>query len=132
MRTLTTKDIAWLAGLIEGEGSFGLHRRTYPQIQLAMADEDVVKRAAVLFDVSTTYCYPPSLQGYKPVWRCYVNGVKAVGWMMTLYSLLGSRRKTKVLEVLNFWKSRPKVDWREVGHRSWETRQRNKLGARHV
>jgi hypothetical protein len=124
---VSIKDIAWLAGLAEGECCLTLHRKLYPQIQLAMADEDVIRRAAALFGVATTYCYPPTLRGYKPVYRCYVNGTKAVGWMMTLYSFMGERRKSKIREILNFWRTRPKIDWHEMGLRSYATRCSNKL-----
>lgn len=37
-------DIAWVAGILEGEGSFDFRGRIkgYPAIRVAMADEDVV------------------------------------------------------------------------------------------
>lgn len=58
---LKPTEIAWLAGLLEGEGSFGLDRRSStkyihstsppaPYIQLSMVDEDIIKRVADLVD----------------------------------------------------------------------------------
>ena len=45
---LTLKEIAWLAGLLEGEGSFGAYVKgsQSPCIQFSMCDKDVLERAA--------------------------------------------------------------------------------------
>jgi hypothetical protein len=55
--TLSKVDIAWLAGLLEGEGSFMRgKRKDAPGISLAMTDRDVVERAAKLL---RTKCMGP-------------------------------------------------------------------------
>lgn len=43
-------DTIWLAGLLEGEGTFDLHRGKYPRVRVGMTDRDVVGRAATLMD----------------------------------------------------------------------------------
>ena len=92
------KDIIWLAGLLEGEGCFMLKNEKYPRIVLGMTDEDIIVRAATLMK-SRIY-----LSGN--MYRVQVDGVKAVAWMMTLYTLLGKRRRESISKVIKIWKAR--------------------------
>ena len=93
---IKVKEIAWLGGLLEGEGCFMFNRGRYPQIILGMGDEDVVVRAASLMK---TRVYRS-----KTTYRAQVHGACAIGWMMTLYYFLHSRRRDKITEVIKFWK----------------------------
>jgi len=96
-------DIRWLAGLLEGEGCF-LYKST-PSIVLKMKDKDVVEHAANLLGGRGVRLGAPPV---KPQWNqqysCAVYGARAAGWMMTLYGLMGMRRKDKIREVLAKWK----------------------------
>jgi hypothetical protein len=56
-----------------------------------------------------------------------VRGVDAIGWMMTLYSLMGQRRKAKIRECIAYWKTRPGKG-RHFRPMSEETKR--KIGAR--
>ncbi len=100
---LEIKDISWLAGLIEGEGSF-LTCNTSPCISLQMTDKDIIERAARLLGVTVRgpYVYGSN----KPTWTCRVYGQRAAGWIMTLWTFMGTRRREKMLEVLEAWKAR--------------------------
>lgn len=109
---MTPRDIEWLAGLLEGEGCFGFYylKRNQngtgyycPQIRLSMTDRDVVGRAAKLMG-TRVYLREGTPKGNKPVWTTRAAGAKAAGWMMTLYMLLGERRRTKIQEVLWVWR----------------------------
>jgi hypothetical protein len=93
------KNIHWLAGILEGEGSFQLER---PAIALEMTDRDIVQRVANIFQVPVYELKrrPGSKQAYKAV----LTGNLAIQWMMTLYSLLGVRRKARIREVLEKWR----------------------------
>ena len=115
---LTTKRLYWLAGILEGEGSFALVKSTNgrgparaPQIALQMTDQDVVQQAAVLFQTGVqSYQHPsPSrLQhGWKAIHATRVYGSLAVGWMMTLYRLMGQRRREQIKKCLLYWKLQP-------------------------
>jgi hypothetical protein len=98
-------DIAWLAGLLEGEGSFMI-RGGSPRLVLQSTDLDVVQRAARLFGckVPETADYKPKGKAtYKPVYGARIFGMRALGWMMTLYSLLGQRRRAQVRTVIGEW-----------------------------
>ncbi len=103
---LTVREIAWLAGLLEGEGSFHI-KDGCAHLQMQSTDKDVIRRATEV--LSTKFhdspCKPRGKDTYKPVWRLAVHGTRAISWMMTLYSLMGERRQTKIREVLDQWKA---------------------------
>ncbi len=101
----TTKELAWLGGLLEGEASF-MSRRGCPKIGLQMTDLDTVERAAAILGVSVGAFSrkPKGKATYKPVWHLAVHGVRAISWMMTLYQFLGERRQEKVREILTAWR----------------------------
>jgi hypothetical protein len=101
---MKTIDIAWLAGIVEGEGCLSLQQGKYPALAIRMSDHDIVCRAASLMDTRVTGPYKTRAH-YKPTWLCQVNGAKAAAWIMTLYVLLGERRKEKAREILSAWKS---------------------------
>lgn len=105
------KNIAWLAGLLEGEGTFRMWRNAGSaykgsiSLALQMSDRDIVARAAELLGVKIWGPHGPYGQSKLQTWQCAAMGSKAAGWMMTLYPLMGSRRKLKFNELLNIWKS---------------------------
>lgn len=102
--------LAWLAGLLEGEGSFTLARRgcrgPYPSVRLAMTDEDVVRHAAQVAGVGRIYGpYPPRSNGIKPYWSWHVQTQSdAAGLMMTMYPLMGARRQAAIRTTLAEWR----------------------------
>jgi len=108
-----TLDIAWLAGLLEGEGSFYLSRGTNPTITLGMTDEDVVRRVALLMGVDQ-HVYRQQLGSGKPFFRIAILGSKAHAWMMTLACLMGKRRKEKIFECLRSYMNNPRRRTRSV------------------
>jgi hypothetical protein len=112
------KDIFWLAGLLEGEGAF-MVRNGSTKIAVQTTDRDVVGRVAALFGtkVDGDSWKPKGKATYKPVWSCSVHGTRAVGWMMTLFPLMGERRRTKIREIVLGWKSSPRTPRAPRGQR---------------
>lgn len=100
---ITSIDIAWLAGLVEGEGCISSQKDKYISLTIRMSDQDVIYKAASIMGTRVTGPYK-TRDNYKPTWLCQVNGAKAAAWIMTLYALLGSRRKEKAEDVLHLWK----------------------------
>ncbi len=93
-------DVYWLAGLLEGEGYFGFKSGTC-KIVVEMSDEDIILRAS---DLLQCVSKPrPAKENRKPCWRAEISGYKAAQWMMTLYCLLGLRRKEKIKKCLLSW-----------------------------
>lgn len=104
---IRTVDIAWLAGLLEGEGSFRMSGRSIA-ISVSMTDRDVIDRAATLMR-GRVFALRAHLPHYKPPWRAQVKGPRAAGWMMTIYELLGMRRRQQVGHALAGWPALPYV-----------------------
>jgi len=90
--------MAWLAGIIEGEGCF-LVLDSRVAVVVAMTDEDVVCRVADLFGV-TAQSYFPKRVGSKRVYVARATGARAVSIMSAVSGYLGVRRRTKAQECL--------------------------------
>lgn len=114
---VSLKDLYWLAGIIEGEGCFNIHHKIYKRknhtdlyytvrLQVTMIDRDVIERVAKLWNssISTQSKWANKRKGGKTWHATYISGPKALSWMMTLYSLMGSRRKSKIMEILLLWR----------------------------
>lgn len=97
-------DLAWLAGLFEGEGYIGLRRSYQPVLQLDMTDQDVIDRVLVVAGVG--YLRPPKmLPSGKTCYRWSVTSSKdAAALLMTLYPLLGVRRQAAGRAALLAWR----------------------------
>ena len=100
----TTVDIAWAAGLLEGEGCFSWQNT--PKIQVASTDLDVIVRVGYLINPRITVKVKRSKSGYhvKRMYYFQANGIEAAQWMMTIYILMSDRRKNKIRWILSNWK----------------------------
>lgn len=105
---ITVKEIAWVAGLLEGEGCF-VNKGT-PKIAIQMTDLDVMEAYGKLVGKGLN----PKPHGnrrrknggeLKPCWVCLLTGRDAAQWMMTIYPLMGERRQEKIRECLRKWKT---------------------------
>jgi hypothetical protein len=106
---LSLRNIEWIAGLLEGEGCFSLtpSRPGSASIVLGMTDHDVVQRFAGHLGCKVRTTQPGNTalgKKRKPVYLTTVASTKAVGLMMTIYPLMGFRRKTRIREILLAWK----------------------------
>ena len=73
---ITDTDLAWFAGIVEGEGTFssqGRHgSRRRPEIAVSMTDEDVIRRCHRITGVGGVSRYET---GFKPMFRWRVTKV---------------------------------------------------------
>lgn len=92
------RDVLWLAGLLEGEGTFDLHRGKYARVRLAMTDRDIVGRAATLVGSRVRLSLKPA--PYKASWHAEVTGTKAVEVMTAVLPFMGARRSAKIAAIL--------------------------------
>lgn len=131
--TAANPDVHWLAGLLEGEGSFILtkNRSTYryARIVVSMVDEDVIQRVADLWETKLSFV-KPSRPGHQSQFRAGISGQRAVEWMRLLRPLMGVRRQGQIDRVLAHEATRPDANERR---RSWSaakaaTRQRDDRG----
>ncbi len=98
---LSKVDLAWAAGLFEGEGCITLSKNC-PVLQLNMTDQDVVQHFHRVVGFGTVAGpYPKGGGPHKPywVWRCsgteYPQALIAMLW-----EWLGGRRRRRAMTVL--------------------------------
>lgn len=99
---MSEADLAWLAGLLEGEAWFGLNNQGTPSARLVliMCDRDVVERAAHLMD---THVRGPfrATRSTRDLWEAKLSGEKALQLMQLLLPHMGERRQAKIAEILD-------------------------------
>jgi len=91
-------DRAWLAGLLEGEGSFIVHRSggsSYPVIKVEMCDQQIIERAARLLDTSTCTA-SAGTEAWRPTFVARIAGHRAAEWMHALRPYMGLRRTAAI------------------------------------
>jgi hypothetical protein len=91
-------DHAWLAGLLEGEGSFITSRETpnsYPIIKVEMCDQEVIERAAFILD-TPVWVAGPRAEGWRPTYVARIAGQHAAEWMRQLRPYMGLRRAAAI------------------------------------
>ena len=112
---MTDIDIAWLAGILEGEGHFGYTKRKYslkttgeikfyydPYVHLQMTDKDIVYRVASLFQSKSVRTYQDKRGNRKLLYRVGCNGkIRLPSLLKSIFPHMGERRKTKIL-ILSF------------------------------
>lgn len=109
---LTDFQLGWLAGLLEGEGSFGLQRSKYttvagedreyryPLVQLQMTDRDTVERAGALLgcQVMGPYQYE---KNRKPFYSLHIPSELAARLMGRIQPFMSDRRAARIEEVFS-------------------------------
>lgn len=119
-------DLMWLAGLLEGEGSFGFYKPKFaPRIQITMADKDVMERVALLFGGKNLYERPSPRSNWNPVYQCAVQGDAALEIMSSIYPVMGKRRQKRIRECIE-------AGSRRKGKSMGEHRPASKLKAAYI
>lgn len=112
----TNYDWAWLAGIVDGEGSFNLlknvatkkpqHSVTYkPSLQIGMCDTEAIVKAADMLDVPI-YHYGTVHKGYKDEFRVSMQGRRLGPTLLRLLPWLRTKRKQAKL-LLSFIRDCP-------------------------
>jgi len=102
---MSDKELYWLAGLLEGEGSFLAGPPSAPnsvRITLTMTDADVVARVAALWGVAYHEVRQSRsrLMGWKPNYYVHLRGKPAADLMQLLLPLMGERRQRQIERAL--------------------------------
>lgn len=105
--------MAWLAGIMEGEGSFCMITQTQrkngkeytyrkPRVQLGMSDEDVVAKAQEIAGVGNLHDYEDSrAENYKHRYLWHIaDSEDAIEFMLTIRPYMGLRRKAQIDAVI--------------------------------
>jgi len=114
---LSEIEIAWLAGLFEGEGSFGIDARSAkrykksfapaaPFMRISMTDEDVIAKVAKLF-LKKYFSPTRKTVSNKTVFICHVGDRATLLYVLPrMLPYMGKRRKEQInacISLLNQW-----------------------------
>jgi hypothetical protein len=105
-------DFSWLVWIFEGEGWFGLKKRTskiqnktyiyyYPHMSITMTDEDIIRRLSFILKHEHYRTFTPSgknVKGetYKTAHRLSICGSKAMYIAEKMEPFLSERRKEQI------------------------------------
>src|SRR5689334_22543771 len=105
----TEAEIAWAAGLFEGEGSATLATRGYhPMLSLSMTDRDVVERFAEVVGIGSVTLKKRGKRHWKDQWMWQAGGIAALNHVIGLFlPWVGERRRTQLLAVLDGYEAAP-------------------------
>lgn len=96
-------DLAWAAGFLEGEGSFGINGGS-ARVTAAQVQKEPLDRMHRLFG-GHLWLKQPNGVGNQPIWVWYVNSRRSAAVMMTLYSFMSPKRKLEIEFALSEWRS---------------------------
>lgn len=102
---MTEFELYWLAGLLEGEGSFmagAPSTPNAPRISVAMTDRDIIDRVAALFGMTVTIRQPQK-DHHKPSYVTCLRGKKAIDLMTELRPFMGKRRQEQIDRAIASW-----------------------------
>lgn len=100
---MSEKELMYLAGLLEGEGSFLAGAPSAPnkiRVTVQMTDRDVVEKVAVMFGDKAVLRAVPRNSRWKTTYRTTVTGRAAADLMRRLYPHMGVRRRAQIDRVL--------------------------------
>jgi hypothetical protein len=120
---ITVPQIHWIAGFLEGEGSFQWRvnaRTNRPSrggsliMSATQVQREPLDRLAGILGgtVSAVKRSPRARCTEQDVHQWYLCGKIAAGAMMTLYSLMSPRRQTQIRTAFAGWHAAPGHDWR--------------------
>jgi len=103
----SASDIAWAAGLFEGEGSISCYpikcriNSIRTDISLASTDKDVIDKFCSIIGVGDVKG-PRLIENRKPIYYWEVQNFRDCMYVLgQIYDLLGERRKAKADEMLD-------------------------------
>lgn len=98
-----SRSIAWLAGLLEGEGTFSGHAG-YPRVSVQMCDRDVLERARDVMRSPNVWLKGRSeyarLRGWSRTYATAATGLRGAELMVKLRPLMGERRQREIDQAL--------------------------------
>jgi hypothetical protein len=136
MLNLSETEIAWIAGILEGEGYFGIDNRSKdryevsksppaPFIKISMVDEDIIQRLSKLLDKSY---FSPSRKTVKDkqVYTLHIGEKEKVLFILQkILPYMGVRRGERITECISHlqtWK-----EWVENGGRVENAKRANQI-----
>lgn len=97
----TLTDLAWAAGIYEGEGSTDINAAAI-RVTVTQKDPWLLHRLRQFFGGSVRIEQRATLYRgtYRAIGRWYLRGARARGFLLTVFSWLSPRRRTQARKVL--------------------------------
>ncbi len=98
--------VPWLAGLLEGEGTFTAREKPHSWVTLSveMCDRQTIERAASMLGATGIFKDEGGLdRGWSPTYSAKISGNRARPWMIRLRPLMGRRRQEAIDRALDSW-----------------------------
>lgn len=97
-------EIKWIAGFLEGEGSFQFRRGC----SVSAAQVELFPLSKLQAILGGSIFGPKAYSNNRqPAWRWALHGRQAAGLMMTLYLYMSPKRRQQIKNALLIWHSRP-------------------------
>lgn len=115
MLNLSSDNLHWIAGFMEGEACFG---RTFGRgiktngslyIQVSQVELDPLEKLQKLLGGSINKYSQDTKTGWRDYYRWQVCGITAEKVMVTVYPLMFSKRQKRISELLIWASHRPKT-----------------------
>lgn len=106
---MKTEDLYWLAGYLEGEGTFNAGgaknsdgEYTSIIVQVSSVDVDVLEKVRRIIDANRVFPVKSSRGSFnkQQMYRVQVAGVEAINLILELRPLMGERRKEQMIMAL--------------------------------
>lgn len=102
--TPSLRDLSWVAGFVEGEGSFDKSGGT-SRVSVSQVNREPIDRLLSLFGGAAKLYAPrkTAIHRSQPnhTWCWYASGSRARGIMMTLYVLMSAKRQGQIRKALS-------------------------------
>jgi hypothetical protein len=101
LRSMTSTQVGWVAGLLEGEGSFIVTKqRGLPRVQMQSTDHDVLLRLQAV--LGRGHVTNVGIRGNrKRCWGFSLMGLRDVeSLLLQIYPLMGERRRGQIDNLL--------------------------------
>lgn len=104
------EEVAWVAGILEGEGTFGFTDTYSPFIQIAMTDLDIIERVNNLLSngESNILVIDGVTSNHKTQYKIKLHGEYSINWMKLILPFMGNRRTEKINEIFTKYYSKPR------------------------
>jgi hypothetical protein len=137
MNELTDVQVAYLAGIYEGEGTCKITRGRAIRVDIVMTDQDVIHNIVNITGLGHVRTLPQRSENHKTAYLWGVGSGDAVAFLEAIYPWLGQRRGQRALDAINNWRTNKSqssnVDTHCVNGHSYEApNRRTKYGTCHL